>query len=283
MSRIWLNSNTLASYSKSAFSSPHPPARSQPAFRRCQPPKPGPTASRGQPGAPPAPRPGSGRRASLAVPYSAPTQPSAFINARQTRKRHLTALKLFRFFSVCFGLFRRVLHRKTSVVMAEATRRRAGEGRSRGPPAPRVHPWGQPCGAAVSEPAGTGVRAPSRGSRGKGVPSADLRTYGEEGSGRSAGMGAALTALPALILPLLPASEAERLCVSVPAVQSAARPQGHSTGLRPRSRGVVGVNFHSRGCKVRLGAAAAVSQQAAGSCTPSERGLSGSYWASSVD
>lgn len=184
MSRIWLNSNALASSSKSAFSSPHPPARSQPAYRRCQSPKPGPTARRGQPGPPPAPRPGSGSQASLAVPSSAPAQPSAFINARQTRKRHLTALKLFRLFSACFVLFRRVLHRKTSVVMAEATRRRAQEGREprpSGPPGALLAPalWGS--GVRTR---GAGVRHPRGAAEGRGSP---LPTSAPAGKGARAG------------------------------------------------------------------------------------------------
>lgn len=173
------------------------------------------------------------------------------------------------------------------------------EGTGAAPPAPArggapgVGPAGQRC-PSLRGP-GVGMRHPrgvGGGGGGQGLPSAGLRSRGEGGPGRSAGLGAALAPLPALMPPLLPAGEAERLCVPVPAGRSAARPRGRFAGLRPRSRkGVVvgvgvcvgGVTFHPRGCKVRLAAAAAVSQRAAGSCTPSERSLSGSYWASSVD
>lgn len=184
-------------------------------------------------------------------------------------------------------------------VMAGAPRRRAGKGRE---PRPPPRPAGVPPGSARRDNvvracggrgSGCGTLAGwGGGGGGQGLPSAGLRSRGEGGPGRSAGLGAALAPLPALMPPLLPAGEAERLCVPVPAGRSAARPRGRFAGLRPRSRkGVVvgvgvcvgGVTFHPRGCKVRLAAAAAVSQRAAGSCTPSERSLSGSYWASSVD
>lgn len=167
-------------------------------------------------------------------------------------------------------MFCGVLQRKMTVVMAGAPPL-GGEGEVHGPGALRGVPtpalWGSRVRVGVKD------AARSWGSwRGEEAPLADLRPRGK-GPGPISWDGAALTAVPAL-MPLCSGRRGREAFVWLRCCSQHGPAPGHAAGC---GRGALA------GCKVRPPAAAAVLRRAAGSCTPRECGLSGSYWASSVD
>lgn len=156
-----------------------------------------------------------------------------------------------------------------SVVMAGALRRRAGEGRE---PRPPGEPTGSDPTGSLSEPTGLGECGrcpphPRRRGRGpiigdEACPRSSPR-FDPGWRGREALCGRA--------------SRAKRGPAPGPLRRAAAAVTGGGVVV------VVRVSLSSLGVQSPVAAAVAVSQRPAGSCTPSERSLSGRYWASSVD